>query len=42
MNVYKTCLKKNSPIQKIFINDCHSMVLNSEGKYLHGRWNNYI
>ena len=41
MNVYKTCLKKNTPIQKIFISDCHSMVLDSEGKVFTWGWNNY-
>jgi alpha-tubulin suppressor-like RCC1 family protein len=41
MNVYKACLKKNTPIQKIFISDCHSMVLDSEGKVFTWGWNNY-
>ncbi len=41
MNIYKKNLKNNTPIQKIYISDCHSMVLNSEGKIFTWGWNNY-
>ena len=41
MQVYKNCLKNNTPIQKIYISNCHSMVLNSEGKVFSWGWNNY-
>ena len=41
MKIYKRCLKNNSPIQKIYIGNCHSMVLNSEGKVFTWGWNNY-
>ena len=41
INIYKTCLKNNAPIQKIYVGNCHSMVLNSEGKVFTWGWNNY-
>ena len=41
MNIYKQSLKSNTPIQKIFIGNCHSMALNSEGKVYTWGWNNY-
>ena len=41
MQVYKKCLKNNTPIQKIYISNCHSMVLTSEGKVFAWGWNNF-
>ena len=41
MNIYKRCLNSDAPIQKIYISDCHSMLLNSEGKVFAWGWNNY-
>ena len=41
IKIYKKCLKNNSPIQKIFISNTHSMILNSEGKVFTWGWNNY-
>ena len=41
MHIYKRSLKKNCPIQKIYIGDCHSMVIDSEGKVFAWGWNNY-
>ena len=41
MNIYKQSLKSNTPIQKIFVGNCHSMALNSEGKVYTWGWNNY-
>ena len=41
IQIYKMCLKNNTPIQKIYVGDCHSMVLNSEGKVFTWGWNNF-
>ena len=41
MHIYKRSLKKNCPIQKIYVGDCHSMVIDSEGKVFAWGWNNY-
>ena len=41
IKIYKMCLKNNTPIQKIYVGNCHSMVLNSEGKVFSWGWNNY-
>ena len=41
IQIYKMCLKNNTPIQKIYVGSCHSMVLNSEGKVFSWGWNNY-
>ena len=41
MQIFKKCLKNNDPIQKIYISNCHSMVLNTEGKIFSWGWNNY-
>ena len=34
-------MHNNTPIQKIFIGNSHSMILNSEGKVYTWGWNNY-
>ena len=39
--IYKECLKNETPIQKIEISNCHTMVLNSIGKVYSWGWNNY-
>ena len=41
IHIYKECLKNKAPIQKIYVGNCHSMVLNSEGKVFTWGWNNY-
>ena len=41
IRIYKECLKNKTPIQKIYLGNCHSMVLNSEGKVFTWGWNNY-
>ena len=41
MNIYQTSLYNNTPIQKIFVGNCHSMALNSEGKVYTWGWNNF-
>ena len=41
IQIYKECLKNKAPIQKIYVGNCHSMVLNSEGKVFTWGWNNY-
>ena len=41
IQIYKKCLENNTPIQKIFVGNCHSMALNSEGKVYTWGWNNY-
>ena len=41
MNIYKQSLELNTPIQKIFVGNCHSMALNSEGKVYTWGWNNF-
>ena len=41
IQTYKKCLENNTPIQKIFVGNCHSMALNSEGKVYTWGWNNY-
>ena len=41
MQVYKKCLKNNTPIQKIYVSNCHSMVLTTEGKVYTWGWNNF-
>ena len=39
--IFKMGIANNTPIQKIFIGNCHSMLLNSEGKVYTWGWNNY-
>ena len=41
IHIYKACLSYDTPIQKIFVGNCHSMALNSEGKVFTWGWNNY-
>ena len=39
--IFKAEIANNTPIQKIYIGNCHSMLLNSEGKVYTWGWNNY-
>ena len=41
LKIYKNCLKNETPIQKIEISNCHTMVLNSMGKVYSWGWNNF-
>ena len=41
MSIFKRSLKSGTPIQKLFLGNCHSMALNSEGKVYTWGWNNY-
>ena len=41
IKIYKECLKNETPIQKIEISNCHTMVLNSSGKVYSWGWNNF-
>ena len=41
LKIYKECLKNETPIQKIEISNCHTMVLNSIGKIYSWGWNNF-
>ena len=41
MEIYKECLKNDTPIQKIEISNCHSLALSSDGKLYSWGWNNY-
>ena len=41
IKIYKQCLLNNTPIEKIEISNCHSMVLTNVGKAFTWGWNNY-
>ena len=41
MKIFKEMITSNTPIQKIYVGNCHSMVLNSEGKVYTWGWNNF-
>ena len=41
IKIFKLELSNNTPIQKIYIGNCHSMLLNTEGKVYAWGWNNY-
>ena len=41
IKIYKECLKNETPIQKIEISNCHTMVLNSSGRVYSWGWNNF-
>jgi alpha-tubulin suppressor-like RCC1 family protein len=39
--IFKECLKNETPIQKIIISNCHTMVINSKGRAYSWGWNNF-
>ena len=41
LKIYKESIKNETPIQKIEISNCHTMVLNSVGKIYSWGWNNF-
>jgi alpha-tubulin suppressor-like RCC1 family protein len=41
IQIYKECMKNETPIEKIEISNCHTMVLNSVGKIYSWGWNNF-
>ena len=41
LQIYKECMKNETPIEKIEISNCHTMVLNSVGKIYSWGWNNF-
>ena len=41
LSIYRQNISNNTPIQKIYIGNCHSIALNSEGKIYTWGWNNF-